>query len=181
MDDREVRWSDLLRRANCGEGPAYARFLTEVTPVIRGIVAARGTGVRTEAEDIVQDVLLAIHLKRHTWRETDPVSPWLYAIARYKVADAGRRRRVTVPVDELAEVLPDDSAGDPTAARDVGRLLSGIDKRSAAIVRSVGVEGASASEVGARLGMSEGAVRVALHRAMKELRRLAGVSERDGQ
>lgn len=179
MGEREARWGDLLRRANQGDGAAYAQFLTEVTPVIRGVVTARGAGARMEVEDIVQDVLLAIHTKRHTWRDTEPVSPWLYAIARYKAADAWRRKRggTHVPIDDLADGLPDEAAGDPTAAGDVARLLSGIDDRSAEIVRAVGIEGASAGEVGARLGMSEGSVRVALHRAMIRLRRLAGASD----
>jgi RNA polymerase sigma-70 factor (ECF subfamily) len=175
MSDREERWGDLLRRANRGDGPAYAQFLTEAAPVVRTVVSARSPGRKAEVEDIVQEVLLAVHAKRHTWREAEPVSPWLYAIARYKSADAARRRRglADVPIDDLAEVLPAEGA-DLTAARDLGRLLDGIDERSARIVRAVGVEGESAGAVGARLGMSEGAVRVAFHRAMARLRRRAG-------
>ncbi|WP_375691095.1 sigma-70 family RNA polymerase sigma factor [Pseudooceanicola sp. LIPI14-2-Ac024] len=174
MTDRNDRWGDLLRRANRGDGVAYAAFLTECTPVIRNIVRARSGGV-DEAEDIVQEVLLAIYAKRHTWREADPVTPWLYAIARYKTVDLFRRRRggVPVPIDDMAEVLPDDSVGDVTAARDLAGLLGRIDEKSAGIVRAVGIEGESAGEVGARLGMSEGAVRVAYHRAMQRLKEMA--------
>ncbi|MDF0600126.1 sigma-70 family RNA polymerase sigma factor [Psychromarinibacter sp. C21-152] len=179
MTDRNERWGDLLRRANRGEAEAYARFLGEAAPVIRTIVRGR-SGSETGVEDIVQEVLLAVHAKRHTWRETDPVTPWLYAIARYKSADAVRSRGrggAQVPLDDVAERLADDSGGDPTAARDLGRLLDEIDDRSARIVRAVGVEGESAGEVGARLGMSEGAVRVAYHRAMNRLRKLAGTED----
>ncbi|WP_172293546.1 sigma-70 family RNA polymerase sigma factor [Pseudoruegeria sp. HB172150] len=176
MTDRNDRWGDLLRRANRGEAAAYARFLTEAAPVIRNIVRGRA-GMDAGTEDIVQEVLLAIHAKRHTWRESDPVTPWLYAIARYKTADAFRSRKrggTQVPLEDLAEQLADDGSGDPTAARDLARLLDEIDDRSASIVRAVGIEGESAGEVGARLGMSEGAVRVAYHRALARLRKLAG-------
>lgn len=179
MPDREVQWADLLRRANRGDSAAYGTFLREIAPVLRRIAAARGAGRHDEVEDTVQEILLAIHAKRHTWRDTDPVAPWLYAIARYKAADAWRRRgRPTVPVEDLAEVLADERAGDTTAERDLGVLLGGLDGRSAGIVRAIGVEGQSAAEVGAELGLSEGAVRVAYHRAMGRLRRLAG---RDGE
>ncbi|WP_068111829.1 sigma-70 family RNA polymerase sigma factor [Tropicimonas marinistellae] len=175
MTDRNDRWGELLRRANGGDAVAYAEFLTEVAPAIRTIVRGR-SGDDSGNEDIVQEVLLAIHAKRHTWRETDPVTPWLYAIARYKTADAFRRLRrgpVQVPIGEHADRLVDEGQGDPTAARDLTRLLGKIDDRSASIVRAVGLEGESAGEVGTRMGMSEGAVRVAYHRAMTRLRHLA--------
>ncbi|MGR3454632.1 sigma-70 family RNA polymerase sigma factor [Pseudooceanicola sp.] len=174
MPDRNDRWGDLLRRANRGDRAAYAAFLTECAPVIRNIVRARAGGA-DEVEDVVQEVLLAVHAKRHTWREADPVTPWLYAIARYKTVDLHRRRRggAPVPIDDLAGSLPDDRAGDLTAARDLAGMLDRIDPRAAGIVRAVGLEGESAGEVGARLGMSEGAVRVAYHRAMQRLKELA--------
>lgn len=178
MQSRESRWADLFRRAGNGDGAAYRAFLTEVTPVLRRIAAARAAGLPGEIEDIVQETLIAIHTKRHTWRDSEPVTPWLYAIARYKTIDALRRRgHPTVVVDDLADELADEGQGDATAARDLGRLLSGLDGRSAGIVRAIGVEGETAGDVGERLGMTEGAVRVAFHRAMQRLRRLAGGGE----
>lgn len=175
MTDRDGRWRDLLRQARRGDGAAYAAFLTDITPVLRRIAAARSRGRPEDVEDIVQEVLLAVHLKRHTWAEDRAVAPWLYAIARYKAADAARRRGMpVVDIDDLSEVLADERADDPVAARDLGRLMDGIDARSAAIVRSVGLDGDSAAEVGARMGMTDGAVRVAYHRALARLKRIAG-------
>lgn len=174
MPDRNDRWSDLLRRAMRGDSAAYAAFLGDIAPVIRGIVRARTRGAE-DAEDIVQEVLLAVHAKRHTWREDEPVTPWLYAIARYKAVDALRKRGRDVgqvPIDDLAEILPEET-GETTAARDLAVMLDRIDSRSAGIVRAVGIEGRSATEVGADLGMSEGAVRVAYHRAMVRLKDMA--------
>lgn len=178
MSDRNDRWSDLLRRAMRGDTVAYAAFLAEITPVVRGIVRSRTRGAE-DGEDVVQEVLLAIHSKRHTWRKEDPVTPWLYAIARYKSADAGRRRGKhggQVPLDDIEEILPVE-VGDATAARDLAVMLDRIDDRSAQIVRAVGLEGQSAAEVGATLNMNEGAVRVAYHRAMIKLKDLAETDE----
>lgn len=167
-----------MAAANAGDAQAYARFLHAISPVVRGIARSRG-GAMGEAvcEDIVQEVLLAIHLKRHTWIEGSPVRPWVYAIARYKVVDAfrARGRRVTVPIDDFAEVLPAEAGPDPTQAWDREKMIGMLDDRSAEIVRRIGVQGDSIAETGAALVMSEGAVRVALHRALK---RLAALRER---
>ncbi len=174
MNERNHHWGELLRQANRGDSRAYSRFLSEVTPVIRGIARARSPGAPEDVEDIVQEALLALHAKRHTWREDAPVTPWIYAIVRYKAIDARRRRGAPQQdIDDLADVLADETAGEIMAARDLGQLLGGIDNRSADIVRSLGVTGDSAGDVGAKHGMSEGAVRVAYHRALARLRKLA--------
>jgi RNA polymerase sigma factor (sigma-70 family) len=163
---------ELLRQAMGGDGRAYASFLSQVAPIVRGIARARGGGLGAEAcEDIVQETLLAIHQKRHTWREDAPVRPWLYAIVRHKVVDAfrARGRRVQVPIEDFADVLPAEAGPDPTERGDVERLVARLDPRSALIVRSIGLDGASMTDVAATLGMTEVAVRVALHRGLKKL------------
>ena len=169
---------DLLRAANRGDQRAYGTFLRSVTPLVRGIARARGAGLGQDVcEDIVQETLLAIHQKRHTWREDMAVRPWLYAIVRYKVIDAfrARGRRVQVPIEEFSEVLAAAPEPDPTERSDAERVIGRLDPRSARIVRAIGLDGASIAETSAELGMTEGAVRVALHRGLK---RLASLRER---
>ena len=175
MRAEEPSLDALLRAANRGDQRAYARFLREVTPVVRGIARSRAGGLGADiCEDIVQETLLAIHQKRHTWREDLAVRPWLYAIVRYKVVDAfrARGRRVEVQIDDFAEVLPAEPGPDPTERGDVERVIGALDPRSAKIVRAIGLDGASIAETSAVLGMSEIAVRVALHRGLKKLAQL---------
>lgn len=181
MTNRETDWSALLRAANAGDGRAYARFLHAVTPVLRGIVRARGRALApADHEDILQEVLLAIHAKRHTWDAAAPVLPWLYAIARHKVVDAFRRRGAAVhlPIEDLAELLSADPGADTLASRDSDRLIARLDARSAQIVRAVSLEGEQTAAVGQRLGMTEGAVRVALHRALQRMAALVKGEDR---
>lgn len=175
MTGSDEDWSALMRAANAGDTRAYARLLHAIAPVLRGIVRAKARGFPPEAqEDIVQEVLLAIHLKRHTWRSESPVKPWLYAIARYKVIDAFRARgaRIQLPIEDFAESLPAEPAADPTERSDALKLLGQLDPRSAELLQAVGLDGADAREAGARLGMSPGAARVALHRGLKRLAEL---------
>ena len=172
MAEQMDEWGQLLTAANTGDSRAYAVFLQAVAPVIRGIVRAKGAGLGEAAcEDVVQEVLLAVHLKRHTWDRQAPVRPWLYAIARYKVVDAFRSRgkRVDVPIEDFADHLAAEVGPDPTEAADVDKMIGMLDGRSAEIVRKIGLEGASVAETGQAMTMSEGAVRVALHRALKTL------------
>lgn len=172
MTGPDEPWADLLRSAMAGDARAYRAFLAAVSPVIRGIVRARGRGLGDAAcEDVVQDVLLAIHAKRHTWRQDAPVRPWVYAITRHKVVDAFRARgnAIDLPVEDFAEVLPAEAGADPTERHDMEKLIGMLDTRAAGIVRMIGLEGHSAAETGVALGMTEGSVRVALHRALKAL------------
>ena len=171
MDD----WAKLLTEANAGDPRAYEQFLRVIAPVLRNIVRTRGTGLGEAAcEDVVQEVLLAIHLKRHTWNPGSPVRPWLYAITRYKVADAfrARGRRIDLPIEDFLDDLAAEVCVDPTEAADMDKMIGMLDTRSADLVRMIGRDGASTAEAGAALNMTEGAVRVALHRALKRLARL---------
>lgn len=163
--------------AQAGDASAYRQVLADLAPFIRTMAQAalRRTGHGlTEAEDIVQEVLLAIHLKRGNWDQSQPFAPWVSGIARFKIIDALRRRgrRAESDIDDFIEVLP-ATATDPDAGSDLERLLGQIGERPAHIVRAIALDAHSANDVAVSLGMSEGAVRVALHRALKQLAALA--------
>jgi RNA polymerase sigma-70 factor (ECF subfamily) len=165
-----------MRAALAGDSTAYQALLGELAGVLRrsvaGALARAGRG-NAEVEDIVQETLLAIHLKRTSWDPALAFSPWLNAVMRYKVIDALRRggTRVNIPIDDIAEVIP-APAQDTSDRDDASRLVAQLEPRPRAIVEAISLEGRSASEVATRLNMSEGAVRVALHRALKTLAQL---------
>ncbi|MDJ1157933.1 sigma-70 family RNA polymerase sigma factor [Chelatococcus sp. SYSU_G07232] len=175
MQDREDEWAALMRAANVGDPAAYRRLLQGLAPVLRSIVrrgfARVGMTSAGEVEDVVQEALLAIHIKRHTWDPSAPIGPWVAAIARNKLIDNLRRRKqgVEVPIEEVADSLPDGAKGEELSGREIDRLLAVLSEGQRAVVRAVSVEGASIQETARRLGMSDGAVRVALHRGLKAL------------
>jgi RNA polymerase sigma-70 factor (ECF subfamily) len=80
MIDREQDWALLMQAARQGDRKAYERLLAGVAEAVRVIVRRRlaRLGLSTsEAEDVVQEVLLGIHTKRDTWDESRPFLPWV--------------------------------------------------------------------------------------------------------
>lgn len=174
QEKREGEWADWMRGALDGDAQAYERFLSAVTPHLRTMAKRRCEQFGApagEAEDIVQEVLIAVHLKRGTWDRGRPIGPWLSTIVRHKLIDSLRRRgrHVSVPIEDVMETLAASERTDTTDRMDVETLLSRLKDPQRDIVRSISLNGAGVGETAARLKMSEGAVRVALHRALKSL------------
>jgi RNA polymerase sigma-70 factor (ECF subfamily) len=174
LREREDEWTGLMRSALAGDGAAYQRLLSAIAPVLRAMarrgLARAGQGV-DQSEDIVQDILLAVHLKRHTWDADAPFAPWLFAIARNKLIDALRRRgrRVFVNIDDFSEIIPSEPPAETVPARDVAVHLEALPARQRAVLQSIAVDSASIKATAAKLSISEGAVRVALHRGLASL------------
>jgi RNA polymerase sigma-70 factor (ECF subfamily) len=163
-----------MRAAIRGDTNAYHRLLRELVPTLRAL-ANRGFAHHKfgpeDVEDVVQETLLALHLRRHTWDERKPLMPWVYAVARNKLVDNLRRRRrgVHLPIDDVTESLVGEQSSFDMNTVDAEKVIGRLKGREREIVLAISIEGTSAREVAQRLGMTEGAVRVALHRALQSL------------
>ncbi|MER8458053.1 MULTISPECIES: sigma-70 family RNA polymerase sigma factor [unclassified Mesorhizobium] len=171
----EAELSRLLRAAIAGDERAYADFLHRIAALVRGFARRKIVQGGVDPEDVVQETLLAIHVKRHTWRHDAPVLPWVYAIARFKLIDAFRRRgrRIEIEIDEIAETFAEPES-ETVSERDVNRALDCLPPAQRSVVSAVSVEGRSIGETAAKFGISETAVRVSLHRG------LAAIAKRFG-
>jgi RNA polymerase sigma-70 factor, ECF subfamily len=170
----DEKWAQMMRSALGGDETVYRRLLEEIGRSVRAM--ARGAFSRArvgdaDVEDVVQETLLAIHLKRQTWDGGMKLAPWVGAIARHKIIDAMRRRgaRRIEPIEDFEGVLAAPEGEDPHARSDAERLMQQLAPRQRDIVRSISLDGESISATAMRLSMTEGAVRVALHRALKSL------------
>ena len=174
VHERDRTWADWMRAANAGDEIAYRRLLEALAPFLQQVVrrgfASSGFG-NCDVEDVVQETLLAIHLKRQTWDEGEAITPWVTAIARHKLIDNLRRRgrHVELPIDDVIDVLPAEIPTERLSGRDAERLLSILRGRQRDVVQAVSIEGMSTREAAVRFGISEGAVRVALHRGLSAL------------
>ncbi|WOS65283.1 sigma-70 family RNA polymerase sigma factor [Sinorhizobium fredii] len=172
VDDREL--ARLFRTALEGDERAYGDFLRITADLIRAWARRRAIA-GLDPEDIVQETLLAIHVKRHTWRSDGPLAPWLYAIGRHKLVDA-LRRQGRYPRVEIGEVEDRLAAEEEETVRDweIGRALATLTPGQRSVVTAISVEGRTIAEAARSLDMNETAVRVALHRGLAAIARRFG-------
>lgn len=174
----EDEWAGLMARAQAGDAASYRQLLIAVTPYLRAI-AARHHRERSDVEDSIQDILLTVHVVRHTYDPKRPFKPWLVAIARRRIIDRlrgqGRRRAretflspehetFSTPEANLYEAEPD-----MRALRDAVAQLPEGQRHAVTMLK---IEEKSLKEASATMGMSIAALKVSTHRAMKNLRKI---------
>jgi RNA polymerase sigma-70 factor, ECF subfamily len=169
----EEHLRSLLARGLAGDEPAYRTFLAELATHLRSWLRGRLARLPEEIEDLLQEILLAVHNQRHTYDPKQPLKPWVHAIARYKIIDLLRRRSRN---EMLNDPLDDDDQlfvgvnGDAAEARyDLAKLLDELPDRQRLPILYVKIEGASVADAAKRTGMSASAVKVGIHRGLKTL------------
>ncbi len=139
-------------------------------PVIRA--SSRELGGALKRQKILQEAVLAIHLKRHTYDPAELLTPWVHAIARYKLIDFLRRSRTSisdVPIDEADTIMAHDDNVDAESTYDVKRLMERLPKNMRCAIEAVKLDGLSIAEAADRCGISESGVKVNIHRGLKAL------------
>ena len=171
MTNLEPTLKTLMVESLAGDQAAYRKLLSALGPFLRGFFRRRLGAGSADAEDLVQDVLLAIHLKRHTYDPAQPFTPWVWGVARYKLLDHFRRvgARKTTALDDAGELFAEENVEEGAVRRDVSRLLSTLPERQRGLFRDVKLTGLSVREAADRVGMTETAAKVSLHRGMKSV------------
>ncbi len=160
-------WAALMEAAQAGNAGVYRRLLVELRDWLQRYYSRRLPPAMVD--DAVQDTLLAVHEKRHTYDPARPFGPWLAAIARYKWIDRLRAMKAA-PTEALTDDIP--VAGHEDAVADeysLERLLSTLKPAQAEVIRLVKLEGLSIQEASARTGQSMSLVKVNIHRGLGRL------------
>jgi len=159
-----------------GDAAAYRRFLEELSKRLRAFLRKRLFHSQDHVEDIVQETLLAVHNARATYRRDQPVTAWIYAIARYKLVDFlrshMRQDALNDPLDDTAELFADSAEQVSDARRDVAVLLCQLPDRQRLPIELVKLQGLSVAEAANHTGLSESAVKVGIHRGLKALAKI---------
>jgi RNA polymerase sigma-70 factor (ECF subfamily) len=167
----EARLKALMVRGLAGNAAAYAELLTLMSRYLRGYFGRRLGAGAAELEDLVQDTLLTIHLKRETYDPNQPFTPWAYMLARYKLLDHFRRdrARTMVPLEDAGALFATENAEEGAVRRDLGKLLGALPPRQSQLLQDVKLTGLSMEEAAAKSGMSVSAVKVSVHRGLKTM------------
>lgn len=171
-------WTVLMTRAQDGDRAAYRLLLNDVTPYVRS-VAARCFSQSGDIEDAVQDVLLTLHAVRHTYDPDRPFGPWLLAIANRRIIDRlrgeARRRAREVALAAEHETFPEVETNlheEHAHGRALGEAIERLPPDQAEAIRMLKLKEMSLKEAASRSGRSVSALKVATHRALKNLRHM---------
>jgi RNA polymerase sigma factor (sigma-70 family) len=169
MAAREIELKAMMVRALEGDASAYNALLRGLSPQLRAFFRRR-VGSDDVSEDLVQETLIAVHTRRATFDRARPFSAWLYAIARYKLADHFRRSHRFADVAEIdSELAAADFESATSAALDVERLLELLPDKQSNAIRATKIEGLSLAEAASTAGISPSDAKMSVYRGLKRL------------
>ncbi len=170
----EEKLCALMVRTQCGDSAACEQLLTQVSRLARSYVngSLRRVGIAPDgrAEDIVQEILLAVYSKCATYDSKHCFLPWMYAIAKYKLIDNLRTtkgHRSPVALESVPEISVNPDFSD---ALDVEQLLQALPAKQRLLLGLVKLEGFTTAEAAKKTGTTQSSVKVSVHRALKRLK-----------
>ena len=174
---RDVDWSILMARAQEGDRTAYRRLLQEITPYLRSLAARRHRDA-SDVEDAVQDVLLTVHSVRQTYDPARPFGPWLVTIANRRFIDRLRRQGRTkgreTPLTAEHETFcePQANLEESPDRQELEGAVNDLPPAQQQAVRLLKLKEMSLKEAATVSGMSITSLKVNVHRALKNLRKM---------
>lgn len=161
-----------------GDAEAFQRLFRSLAPSVHAFFA-RTLGRGAVAEDLLQTTFLKLHRARRSWRRGERLRPWVFTIAARVRADwlrrAGREEEELGDEGEpgehaVAEGGPADAAVARERSERVRAALDGLPGPQRVVVQLHRFEELGFAEIGAVLGISEGAAKLRAFRAYAALR-----------
>lgn len=174
-EEQDSQLSQLMDLAQKGDKAAYHSLLTKITSILKGFIHKR-IGQNESTEDVIQEILISVHRARHTYISSRPFAPWLFAIARYRLADYWRKT-FRILEEEMTEgieltITEKKSVQIAEGLREkLSETLARLPENQRRAVNLLKIEGRSIKEAAQELKMTESALKVTAHRAYKTLRK----------
>lgn len=191
--EEELRLARWMEEAQHGDSASYRHLLNELGGMMerfveRAVKRSSKNADASVAHDIVQEILVAVHNKRHTYDPARRFLPWVFGIARHKLVDWQRKhysdlnRLVfdeviddpTSPHDSFVSLLSGD--GEPSA--EVHDLLGKLSERERTVLELTKIQGLSVAETAEKTGLSPSNVKVLTHRAIAYLKKIVAEEHR---
>ena len=175
MTSSEQELKSLMTAGLCGNAAAYRELLERLSSRLRSYyrerLARAGRGP-AEAEDLLQETLLAIHTRRHTYDPAKLFTPWMQAIARYKLIDYLRRTNASyrdVLLEDSGELISPDEHDAVESSIDLQRLMAQLPAKMRQAIQHVKLDGLSVAEAARHSGMTESAIKISIYRGLKAM------------
>lgn len=177
----EDRLKGLMLRGLEGDAAAHRMLLANLAELLSAFFERRVINAPFDADDLVQETLIAVHNRRMSYDPSRPFVAWAFAIARYKLADAYRRYniRIPVPLEAAEDVSTEDESEGASARMDLERLLGELPAKQREAIHYTKIQGLSVAEAAERSGLSESFVKVSVHRGLKRLMNMVQKGPRD--
>lgn len=172
---KEAELKLLMTASLVGDATAHRELLATLSGHLRAYYRSRlvrAGRTADETEDLVQETLMAVHTQRHTYDPDDLLTPWVYAIARYKLIDYLRRTHASmtdVPIEDAGEIIAHNDRDATESALDLAKLLARLPDKMRRAIQYVKVDGLSVADAAVRCGVSESAIKINVHRGLKIL------------
>jgi RNA polymerase sigma-70 factor (ECF subfamily) len=175
INDRDLR--AIMKQYQRADPAALEELVRRLSPLLlRYFRSSRVDGAG--AEDMLQDCWIRIHRSRHSYRASEPVLPWIYAIARYTRLDAYRKRRRRERQEVLMAAVPEGlNQAPPSEGEDFDQLVAALPDSQREVLVMLKVLGMSLEEVARATSSTVGAVKQKAHRAYVTLRRAMGTED----
>ncbi len=177
MAQKQDSLSRLMEQAQSGRSDSYHTLLNQISITLSKFLANR-VGSFDDKEDVLQEILLAIHNSRHTYLPSKPFYPWMYAIAKniliryYKKIHKQNANIIeaeihTLPTPEKLE------SNETEGTNEIIRLIQELPGKQKQIIQMLKIQGLSIKEIAIKLNLSEANVKVIAHRGYHTLRKVA--------
>jgi RNA polymerase sigma-70 factor (ECF subfamily) len=175
VGEREL--PQLMVRYQHGDPDAVDELIRRLSPGLLRYLAPAWVP-NSDVEDLFQECWMRIHRSRHSYRPSEPVLPWVFAIARHTRLDGYRRRRWREAREVLVANPPENSSRvlsarvtPPAIERDeFFRLLDSLPESQREVILMLKVSGMSLEEVARATSSTVGAIKQKAHRAYEKLR-----------
>jgi len=179
-DERDLR--TLMIKTQEGDKACYEQLIRRMYQLLSKFVSNSfrrfGMADSGSQDDIVNEILLGIHVKRGTYDPTHTILPWMYAIARYKIIDYFRKHRRSVlnsvPIEDELDNLIVLESSDIGSGQDLLHLMSALPEKQRQVIQLVKLEGLSIKEAALRTGYSSSDIKITVHRAIRNLQKKVG-------
>jgi RNA polymerase sigma-70 factor, ECF subfamily len=175
-DDFNETWRGLMAQSQLGDKAAYATLLEALYPFLLAYVRRRVSNL-PDTEEIVQTVLLRVHVSRHTYNPAYPLEPWLYTISRNVLSDHMKSHARAGLPSKFEHDESSQGAEDPVFEMiALERAVKALPESQRVALELMKFSGLSVADAAKKVGVSVPALKVRAHRAYDTIKKAVGIT-----